>query len=255
MIAQNPLTAPLAHLVGNGRFDVCAASCTIGSEVGNSIVLREKTVSRRHALLLYKQGFFELTDLDSTNGTFVNGLRVNRSQFLSGGDRVAFGSAEFTFAIEPAYAKPIKPQRGVHHPKAGPFGMYLYRILGSIVATTVILLIYNVSPSFLTSEEISCSSQATKTLLLRVLNSSDSGESGICGSFVNALNMTDESPELASSTAGDYHKCRAQIVTVPPEGGPQYKIRVDYQVWRQGDDKEYVKVPSLPTFLDCLNRG
>jgi len=45
---------------------------TIGSSPGLEITLDDPAISARHASLRYKDGVFVLTDLDSTNGTFVN---------------------------------------------------------------------------------------------------------------------------------------------------------------------------------------
>jgi pSer/pThr/pTyr-binding forkhead associated (FHA) protein len=47
---------------------------TLGSASDSDIVLRDETVSAKHASIRYKDGKFFLSDLDSTNGTFLNGL-------------------------------------------------------------------------------------------------------------------------------------------------------------------------------------
>lgn len=54
------------------------------------LVIPGDTVSRRHAELFFREGSWVLVDLDSTNGTYVNGARVHRTQLLPG-DRLAFG--------------------------------------------------------------------------------------------------------------------------------------------------------------------
>ncbi len=51
----------------------------IGTHPSNDVVLDDTTVSRRHATITRKAGGFELADLGSTNGTFVNGRRLSRS--------------------------------------------------------------------------------------------------------------------------------------------------------------------------------
>jgi len=53
------------------------------------IVLESGAVSRRHARLLFRDGHWVLCDLDSTNGTTVNGVGVGRCR-LRPGDRVVF---------------------------------------------------------------------------------------------------------------------------------------------------------------------
>jgi uncharacterized protein YkwD len=69
----------------------------IGSHPSNDVVLGETTVSRRHATITRKPGRFELADLGSTNGTFVNGGRVRKPIGLKRGDEIKFGSARFAF--------------------------------------------------------------------------------------------------------------------------------------------------------------
>jgi pSer/pThr/pTyr-binding forkhead associated (FHA) protein len=45
----------------------------VGSGEGAEIVLKDQAISSRHASITYREGKFVITDLDSTNGTFVNG--------------------------------------------------------------------------------------------------------------------------------------------------------------------------------------
>src|SRR3954470_23070272 len=52
-------------------------SVTLGSHEGNAVVVAQPTVSRFHARLELDALGPLLIDLDSTNGTFVNGLRVH----------------------------------------------------------------------------------------------------------------------------------------------------------------------------------
>lgn len=54
------------------------------------VVIAGATVSRRHAQLYFREGSWVLVDLESTNGTYINGCRVQRSQLLPG-DALAFG--------------------------------------------------------------------------------------------------------------------------------------------------------------------
>jgi hypothetical protein len=54
------------------------------------LVIGGETVSRRHAQLFFREGSWVLVDLDSRNGTYLNGARVQRSR-LRPGDKLAFG--------------------------------------------------------------------------------------------------------------------------------------------------------------------
>lgn len=69
---------------------------TIGGVAGNNIVINDPSVSRRHAEILHKGTFFELWDC-STNGTFLNGSKVDGHAALGPGDVIQIGRARFTF--------------------------------------------------------------------------------------------------------------------------------------------------------------
>lgn len=70
----------------------------VGREVGLGLSLvGESTVSRRHAQLTRNGGDVTLTDLGSTNGTFVNGQQLQGSTTLRPGDSVQFGAVRFRY--------------------------------------------------------------------------------------------------------------------------------------------------------------
>jgi FHA domain/Cysteine-rich secretory protein family len=74
-----------------------AGKTSIGYAKDNDIVLDASTVSRYHAMIRRRIGGYTLTDLESTNGTFVNGLRIKNPTGLKRGDDVRFGEARFAF--------------------------------------------------------------------------------------------------------------------------------------------------------------
>jgi hypothetical protein len=63
----------------------------VGRDRVCDVVLAEPSVSRRHALLTFRDGVWVLQDLASTNGTSVNGVRVGRTA-LRGGDLLELGN-------------------------------------------------------------------------------------------------------------------------------------------------------------------
>ena len=71
---------------------------TLGSAPDSDIVLNDPTVSGKHASIRYKDGNFFLSDLDSSNGTFVNGLDecVARIE-LADGDMLRLGAVTLKF--------------------------------------------------------------------------------------------------------------------------------------------------------------
>ncbi len=62
----------------------------LGRHGGCDVVLTDPSVSRRHALLRFRDGSWILRDLESTNGTTVNGQTVVRCRLLPG-DRLTLG--------------------------------------------------------------------------------------------------------------------------------------------------------------------
>ncbi len=70
---------------------------TIGRDESSSLMLEQDSISRRHAQIENRNGEFLLRDLGSTNGTFVNEVRVNVPVSLSPGDRIRFGNQIFKF--------------------------------------------------------------------------------------------------------------------------------------------------------------
>jgi pSer/pThr/pTyr-binding forkhead associated (FHA) protein len=70
---------------------VAAAEHTIGRE-GCDVLLPDPEVSRRHARVLIEAGVPQVEDLGSSNGTYVNGRRIDRRTELRAGDRVEFGN-------------------------------------------------------------------------------------------------------------------------------------------------------------------
>jgi hypothetical protein len=85
----------------------------IGSDPTNDLVISEDTVSRHHASITRREARYELADLNSTNGTFVNGQRLTGSTWIDKGDQVRFGEARFVFSTSgaPATSAVGKPTR------------------------------------------------------------------------------------------------------------------------------------------------
>jgi adenylate cyclase len=69
----------------------------VGRGSDNDIVLRQGTVSRHHALVHREGDAWIVEDTGSTNGTAINGVRVNRPTEIERGDLVMFGAAMLLF--------------------------------------------------------------------------------------------------------------------------------------------------------------
>lgn len=83
-------TYPLGTRVVIGRLDSC------------DIPIHDKSVSREHARLSRLRDGYVIEDLGSTNGTLVNGKRIDEATLLHAGDSVTIGAIEFRFDQEGA---------------------------------------------------------------------------------------------------------------------------------------------------------
>lgn len=69
---------------------------TIGSLDDNNLVIKDDTVSRYHAEIIQEDDTYIIRDLESTNGTWVNQVRIKEA-YLTEGCSLRFGQAEFIF--------------------------------------------------------------------------------------------------------------------------------------------------------------
>lgn len=85
----------------------------VGRVQGNDLVLPKGNVSKHHAKLLFKDGRFIVSDLNSTNGTYVNGRKIAQATIVREGDKVYVG--DFVIRLElqqqsvPNLAAPPEP--------------------------------------------------------------------------------------------------------------------------------------------------
>jgi hypothetical protein len=68
----------------------------LGTAADCDIVLTDKKISRKHATIRYEGGEFQIADLDSSNGTFVNDEKVQKHDLIDN-DMVKLGDIEFEF--------------------------------------------------------------------------------------------------------------------------------------------------------------
>jgi pilus assembly protein CpaF len=71
---------------------------SIGRVTGNDIVLPKGNVSKRHSKITIRDGSFEVSDLKSTNGTYVNGRKISETVNVTGADKVYVG--DFMIVLE-----------------------------------------------------------------------------------------------------------------------------------------------------------
>src|SRR5215469_2037882 len=70
----------------------------VGRVQGNDLMLPKGNVSKHHARLLFRDGRFIVTDLKSTNGTYVNGRKISQATIVREGDKIYIG--DFVLRLE-----------------------------------------------------------------------------------------------------------------------------------------------------------
>ena len=83
----------------------------LGRASSNRIVLKDDLCSREHAEVCYDGGRWRLRDLDSLNGTRLNGLPVEGERELAPNDEVQLGHTRFLF-VEDMASLPDLPRPG-----------------------------------------------------------------------------------------------------------------------------------------------
>ncbi|MEK7833149.1 MAG: FHA domain-containing protein, partial [Acidobacteriota bacterium] len=101
---SNPRLIVLAGPLKGSIFGLTEEEVVFGRESSSRISLADLSTSRRHCRIRREADAFVLTDLESFNGTVVNGLPVKERR-LEHGDRITVGSSHFLFLLhdkEPA---------------------------------------------------------------------------------------------------------------------------------------------------------
>jgi len=80
------------------KFFLSKSSLSIGRSSESDILLDDITVSRNHAIIEKKESVFAIRDLESLNGTYLNGIIAGQSD-LENGDRIQIGKYVFLFFI------------------------------------------------------------------------------------------------------------------------------------------------------------
>ena len=95
----NPKLIALSGPARGTSFALTEDEVSIGREPANGIRVDDDSVSRRHCLIKRENESFRVIDLESYNGTFVNGVPVGEHA-LNHGDQVAVGKVVFLFLLD-----------------------------------------------------------------------------------------------------------------------------------------------------------
>lgn len=94
--ALEVIGVPDALAVSKGSVYPVNDSITIGRKEDNSISIDDPYISQIHAEIIVNDGRMFVNDLESTNGTYVNGQRVKGKRELYAGDKLEIGRVIFT---------------------------------------------------------------------------------------------------------------------------------------------------------------
>jgi len=119
-------------------FHLQGLEATVGRDVGNLVRLESGYVSKRHAVIRLGPQGYTITDLNSSNGTFVNSQRISLSP-VKDGDRIEFGSEVLVFANVPAGAHAGPPQ-GAAGPRRNS-KLLMVAGAGALVVVLLLLLV------------------------------------------------------------------------------------------------------------------
>src|SRR5713226_476674 len=98
MPAMNPRLVAINGSKKGTTFALIADEVSIGRESASVVSLNHRSVSRKHCLIRRDGEEFKIQDLDSYNGTFVNGIPV-KEQTLAHADQLRIGSIALVFLI------------------------------------------------------------------------------------------------------------------------------------------------------------
>jgi hypothetical protein len=85
---------------GGRRLVIGAGGATIGRSRQADIMLEDPNLSRQHAEVRPRGGSWVVTDLGSTNGSRLNGRRIEGTEVIKPGDELEVGASRLTFELE-----------------------------------------------------------------------------------------------------------------------------------------------------------
>ena len=108
---ERPERATLTHIDLDGQEFALelAWACSIGRSDGNTIRINDKRASKNHAEIRYESGQFILRDLDSANGTLINGEYVVQPVVLKHDDEIVIGRTMLLYTAPAGALPPMGP--------------------------------------------------------------------------------------------------------------------------------------------------
>ncbi len=95
---MNPRLIAISGPRKGSIFNLTEAETTVGRDPANRVVVSDQALSRRHCVIQNEGDRLKLVDLESRNGSFVNGVPV-RERWLGHGDRIEIGESVLFFLL------------------------------------------------------------------------------------------------------------------------------------------------------------
>ena len=96
---MNPRLLVIAGPLKDSSFALSSPEVPVGRDPSNLFAISDPSLSRKHCIIKRDGEKYSIRDLDSRNGTFVNGASVKRSE-LQHGDQIAVGDSVFIFLLQ-----------------------------------------------------------------------------------------------------------------------------------------------------------
>jgi hypothetical protein len=138
---------PRAYLEGRAgrmagyRFRLSGQDTVLGLAANCTIPLSDRYLSPHHARVYFIRGHYYLYDLNSHNGTYLNGYRITQPYALQHGDQIQIGECIFTFS-----AQPVQRAAGVYR---GPRRDVANELLAAAAAHASVILIPLLVPALI----------------------------------------------------------------------------------------------------------
>lgn len=106
---MNPRLVAIAGPLKDSSFSLSSGTVSLGRDGSNLLAISDPSVSRRHCIVVAEAGRFTIRDLESRNGTLINGTPIQEHQ-LCHGDQISIGDSIFIFLMEEADSDSLPSQ-------------------------------------------------------------------------------------------------------------------------------------------------
>ena len=96
---MNPRLVALAGPLKESIVALTGTTLSVGREPANLLAISDPSISRRHCAIDLVEGRYRIRDLESRNGTYVNGTAVKES-WLNENDQISVGDSVFIFLTQ-----------------------------------------------------------------------------------------------------------------------------------------------------------